>query len=377
MTKINIISNKRKKERIKINNLNDFKDALKKEGYKINYFDEEKFKIEVAKAFKVENSLIEELYKCIGEEQATYRADDVSDLINYMKKIILFEYEHDRLWKKINSIKILNINRIEYERDAVSRDDVKDMLIDIKEVKKRVSRIVSEKEKEKLEILEKELDNDYLYSKDIELLKKMLLIKEERVKESYNVNTKVKTISIEIPKQIDYHYITPQKGTVEYHQHLSNNIPRMQRLIKNINKYMKADEEERSVFKINQSKTLQDSINIAVAIYDNKEFKAISGSNNIKDYCHAPTKDESFFKSNKVNKLGEFGIGYDRINDSEKKIIEEIHKQIEAKVLKAEGNLTLYSKWEPCPSCCFVISQFCKKHPNIEVQVKYHKKYGE
>lgn len=38
--------------------------------------------------------------------------------------------------EKINSIKILNINRIEYERDAVSRDDVKDMLIDIKEVKK-------------------------------------------------------------------------------------------------------------------------------------------------------------------------------------------------------------------------------------------------
>lgn len=88
-------------------------------------------------------------------------------------------------------------------------------------------------------------------------------------------------------------------------------------------------------------------------------------------------KMNHFFKSNKVNKLGEFGIGYDRINDSEKKIIEEIHKQIEAKVLKDEGNLTLYSKWEPCPSCCFVISQFCKKHPNIEVQVKYHKKYGE
>ncbi|HEY5524638.1 MAG TPA: deaminase domain-containing protein [Clostridium sp.] len=24
-----------------------------------------------------------------------------------------------------------------------------------------------------------------------------------------------------------------------------------------------------------------------------------------------------------------------------------------------------------CPSCYFVISQFCKKHPNIKVQVKY------
>lgn len=147
MTKINISSNRRKKERIKINNLNDFKDALKKEGHKINYFHEEKFKVEVAKAFKVENRVIEELYKCIGEGDVTYRADNISDLINYMKKIILFEYEHDRLWKKINSIKILNINRIEYERDAVSRDDVKDMLIDIKEVKKRVSRIVSEKKK--------------------------------------------------------------------------------------------------------------------------------------------------------------------------------------------------------------------------------------
>ncbi|WP_026888740.1 deaminase domain-containing protein [Clostridium beijerinckii] len=377
MTKRNIISNKRKKERIKINNLSDFKDALKKEGYKINYFDEEKFKVEVAKTFKVDNNLVEAVYKCIGEEDITYRADNVRDLINYMKRIILFESEHNKLWKKISSIKILNINRVEYERESMPKDNVQDMISAIEEVKRSVSRIVSEEEKLKLEILEKELDNDYLYSKDIELLKKMILIKEGRVKESYNINTKVKTISIEMPKQINYQYITPQKGTVEYHQHISNSIPRMQRLIKNINKYMKVDEEERSVFKINQSKTLQDSINIAVAIYDNKEFKAISGSNDIADYCSAPEKDESFFKSNKVNKLGEFGIGYDRINDSEKKIIEEIHKQIEARLLKDEGNLILYSKWEPCPSCCFVISQFCKKHPNIKVQVKYHKKYGE
>jgi hypothetical protein len=75
--------------------------------------------------------------------------------------------------------------------------------------------------------------------------------------------------------------------------------------------------------------------------------------------------------------LGKLGIGYDRVNDSEKKIFEEIHKQIEAKVLKNEGNLILYSKWEPCPSCYFVISQFCIKHPNIKVQVKYSEKYGE
>lgn len=122
---------------------------------------------------------------------------------------------------------------------------------------------------------------------------------------------------------------------------------------------------------------MQDSINIAVAIYDDKEFKAISGSNDIKKYYKAPSKEKAVFKSNKVNKLGELGIGYDRVNDSEKKIFEEIHKQIESKVLKNEGNLILYSKWEPCPSCYFVISQFSKVHPNIKIQVKYSKKYGE
>ena len=64
-------------------------------------------------------------------------------------------------------------------------------------------------------------------------------------------------------------------------------------------------------------------------MYDNKEFKAISGSNEIEDYCKAPPIKEASFKSSKVNKLGNLGIGYNRVNDSEKKILEEIHKQIE------------------------------------------------
>ena len=140
---------------------------------------------------------------------------------------------------------------------------------------------------------------------------------------------------------------------------------------------MKNDENEKKSFKIDQSKALQDSINIAVAMYDNKEFKAISGSNDIEDYCKAPPFKEAIFKSSKVNKLGKLGIGYNRVNDSEKKILEEIHKQIEEKELNDYGKLTLYSKWEPCPSCYFVISQFCEKHPKISVEVKYNKKYGE
>jgi len=377
MTQRNMTLKKRKKERIKINNLNDFKDALKTEGYKINEFEEEKFKEKITKTFKVDNSVKERLYICLQDTEITYRANDIRDFMDYIEKMILFENEHNKLCKKISEIKKLNVDRIEYERVMSSQDNVEDIIKAIEEIKSNISGIISEDEKAKLNNLEKELDKDYLYAKDIELLKKMVLIRKEGVKETYNAQTKTKTISIEIPKKINYEYIKAKKGTVEYHEYLSNNIPRMQRLIKNMNKYMKVCEKEKSTFKIDQSKALQDTINIAVAIYDNKEFKAISGSNNIIDYCTAPSKDAAIFKSCKVNKLGKLGTGYNRVNDSEKKIIEEIHKQIEAKELKNEGNLILYSKWEPCPSCYFVISQFCKKHPDIKLQVKYSKKYGE
>lgn len=373
----NVLSRKRKKGRIKISNLNDFKEALKKEGYKINEFDEEKFKEGIAKVFKVDNSVIESLYEFIQEEDITYKADNIKDLLNYIKKIILFESEHSKLCEKINKIKILNIDRIEYEREPSFQDDVENMMEAIEKTANEISGRINHEERNRLGQLEKELDKEYLYAKDIELLKKMVRHKDEGVKETYNVQTKTKTISIEIPEKINYEYVIAKKGSVEHHEYLSNNIPRMQRLIKNMNKYMKACEKEKTTFKIDQSKALQDTINIAVAIYDEKEFRAISGSNEIRNYCSAPPQDTAIFKSSKVNKLGKLGIGYDRVNDSEKKIFEEIHKQIEEKTLKNEGKLILYSKWEPCPSCYSVINQFCKKHPRIKVQVKYAKKYGE
>ena len=377
MIQRNIILKKSKKERIKINNLNEFKDVLKKEGYSVNELDEETSKEKIAKTFDVDSSVIDKLYTCIKDTDITYIANDIKDFIDYIEKIILFENEHNKLCEKISRVKRLNIDRIEYEREPRFQENVEDIIMYIEEIKSDISGIISEEENAKLENLEKEINKEYLYAKDIELLKKMVLIKKECVKEKYNDKTKIKTISIEIPKEINYQYIPVKKGTVEYHQHLSNNIPRMQRLTNNIDKYMKVCEKEKTTFKIDQSKALQDSINIAVAIYDNKEFKAISGSNEITNYCTAPPIDTAVFKSSKVNKLGKLGIGYDRANDSEKKILEEIHKQIEAKVLKNEGNLILYSKWEPCPSCYFVISQFCRQHSNIKVQVKYSVKYGK
>lgn len=367
----------RKKERLKINSIDEFKDALKREGYNINEIDEEKFKEKVTKTFSIDSNVTERLHRCINNSEITYRANDIRGFIDYIEKIILFEKEHNKLCEKISEINKLYIDRIEYQREVSSQDNVEDIIKAIEEIKSHVSSTITEEEKARLEALEKEIDEDYLYAKDIELLKKMILSRKETLKEKYNDKTKIKTISIEVPKQIDYQYIPAKRGSVEYHQHISNNIPRMQRLIKNMNKYMKSCGKEKTTFKIDQSKALQDSINIAVAIFDNKEFKAISGSNNISNYCMAPPLEKAVFKSSKVNKLGKLGVGYNRVNDSEKKIFEEIHKQIEVKALKNEGNLILYSKWEPCPSCYSVISQFCKKYPDIKVKVKYSKKYGE
>ncbi|NFL52508.1 hypothetical protein FDB71_10475 [Clostridium botulinum] len=374
---INTLLNKTKRNRIKINNLDEFKDVLKKEGYEINEFDEEKFKEDLVKIFQVDNGVIENLHTYINNPEISYKVYDTSDLIDYIKKMILFENEYNRLCKKISSVKKLDIDRVEYEREFSLQDNVEDIIKAIEEIKDDISGIISKEGKTRLENLEREINKEYLYAKDIELLKKMVIIENENVKEKYNIESKIKTISIKIPKKINYEHIVAKKGSVEYHDYLSSNIPRMQRLIKNIHKYMKVDEKEKSTFKINQSKALQDSINIAVATYDNKEFKAISGSNDIKNYCGRTPLENATFKSSKVNKLGNLGIGYNRVNDSEKKIFEEIHRQIEKNTLKDEGNLILYTKLEPCPSCYYVISQFCKKHPNIKVQIKYSEKYGE
>ena len=249
------------------------------------------------------------------------------------------------------------------------------MLNDIEKIKKRVSKRINQKDIYRLENIEKQLNNEYVYTKDIELLKKMINsgIKTEK----YNQKTRVKTVSIEVPNEINLEYIPAKLGSIEYHNHIKSNIPRMKRLRKNIKKYMVDNKDEYQTFNINQSEMLQDTVNIAIAVYDNKEFKAVSGSNDVDEFCIAPKEKEAIFKSSKVNKLGQLGIGYNRVNDSEKKIFEEIHKQIELGKIKDHGNLTLYSKWEPCPSCYYVISQFCEKHPNITVQVNYSKIYGE
>lgn len=348
-----------KKELLEINNIDDFTKALIEEGY-----------------YEVKDNLnnreLEMLYSCI-KDNYEYRAKNIKDFMDYIKKIVLFEDEHKKLCEKLSKVKELYIERVEYEREPKVQENVEYIIKAVNKIRSNISEIITEEEKIKLQELEREIDKEYIYAKDIELLKKMLIIK----KEDYNYKNKIKTIVMEVPKNIKINYMKPTKGTIEYHMHLNSNIPRIQRLTKNIYKYLMPYENNVKTFIINQSKTLQDSINISLAIFDDKEFKAISGSNEIENYCTVPLQDKAVFKSSKVNRLGKLGIGYNRVKDSEKKIFEEIHRQIEEKLLKNQGELILYSKWEPCLSCYYVISQFCDKHPNIKVSVKYIRKYGE
>ena len=240
-----------------------------------------------------------------------------------------------------------------------------------------ISKVMDIEDRFRLDKLENEINDKHVYAKDIELLRKMILFNNEFVEQTYDNDSKTKTITIKIPRDISCGYIKAKKGTVEYYEHIKKNIPRMYRLIKNMYKYINIYEKETGTFRVNQSKALQDSINIAVAVYNGKDFKAISGSDEIEGFYESPLPENAAFKSSKVNNKGKLGIGYNRINDSEKKILEEIHRQIKEKLISDKGTITLYSKWEPCPSCYLVIDQFLKKHPNINIEVRYIKKYGE
>ena len=372
----NILPRKRKRDRLKFTNLNDLRKILKEEGYNISD-DDETFKNELSKIFNEEKNVIENLYENLKKAEVTYKADNIEQFIDYIKSIMIFENLHDKLCKEIKKMSSLIIDRVEYDRIITTQDDVKDLELIIEELSNNIAKHMENEDKFRLVELENEIDDNHVYAKDIELLRKMILFNNEPIEQSYDNDTRTKTILIKIPTEISHGYIKAKKGTVEYYEHIKKNTPRMYRLIKNMYKYIKIYEKETGTFRVNQSKALQDSINIAVAVYDGKEFKAISGSDEIEGFYKSPLQEEAVFKSSKVNNKGKLGVGYNRVNDSEKKIFEEIHRQIKEKLLNDKGSITLYSKWEPCPSCYLVINQFLKKHPNINIKVRYIKKYGE
>lgn len=364
-----------KKDRIKIRTIKDFIKVLQNENYNLSMVTEEDFEEEIINRFNVNNKICEEMYRTLNNGNITYKVNGVKGFIDYIESVIIFEDEHNKLCKKINKIKTLIIDRVEYERILTTQDDVEDILKIIEETKKSVSGKINEEGKVKLESLEDEINRDYIYAKDIELLKRMILFNNKNVKEEYDEKSQTKTLFIDIPKNIGFDYIKAEKGSVEYYQHIKSYIPRMKRLIKNLDKYIIKYND--NTYKINQSVAIQDSVNMAIVIYNGKEFRAVSGKNDIENSCTLIPPGQEYFESCKVNKLGKLGIGYNRINDSEKKILEKIHELIKDGSLSDEGQLVLYSKWEPCPSCYYVISQFIKKYPKVNLKVMYYKEYGE
>lgn len=364
-----------KKDRIKIRTIKDFNKILKNEDYNFSVVTKEEFKEEIINRFNVNNRICKEMYMTLNNENITYKVNGIKDFIDYIESVIIFEDEHNKLCEKISKIKTLIINRVEYERILTTQDDVEHILKAIEETKKSISRKINEEGKIKLEALEYEIDRDYVYAKDIELLKRMILCNNKNVKEEYDEKSQTKTLFIEIPQKIDFDYVKAEKGSVEYYQHIKSYIPRMKRLIKNLDKYIIKYND--NTYKINQSVAIQDSVNMAIVIYNGKEFRAVSGKNDIENSCTLIPPGQEYFESCKVNKLGKLGIGYNRINDSEKKILEKIHELIKDGSLSDEGQLVLYSKWEPCPSCYYVISQFIKKYPKVNLKVMYYKEYGE
>lgn len=364
----------KKNKRIKISNIDDLNKELKLKGYNLEISDYDKFKEGFIKTFNISNELFNKIYKTINEESISYKVSDINDFIRYIKNITIFEYEHKKLCEKISKMKRLHIDRVEYDRIPSTQDDVEHILKVIEETKKFISKKINDEGKRKLEFLEEEINKDYVYAKDIELLKRMLIFNNENVNEEYDENNQIKTLFIEVPEEIGFAYVKAEKGTVEYHQHIKSYIPRMKRLIKNLDKYIM---EYNNTYKINQSIAIQDSVNMAIAVFNDKEYRAVSGKNDIEESCTLIPLGKEYFKSCKVNKLGKLGIGYNRVNDSEKKIFEKIHKLIKEKKLSDEGNLILYSKWEPCPSCYYVISQFAEIYTGINLKIMYYKSYGE
>ena len=374
------IRNKRK--RIDIRTLEDLKKALNIEGYKVENLENiscVEFKSIISSTINIKDSLAGQIYERIRKGCITYRADNIDDFIDYMKKLTEIQSMHKKLWDKIYKIDNLYIERTEYDRKHCKKDDVNHMITSIEYVRKNLCERIDEYGKIRLSKIGKKLDREYIYAKDIELLKKMITKEGKSITNTYESDTNNKTLYFDIPKELNSNYIKPKEGTVEYHDHITRNIPRIKRLIRNVDKYLKpvSNDNEKEIYIINQSSTLQDSINIAVANFNDREFKAISGSNDINGFCTAPIEQEAAFTSSKVNRLGTLGVGYKREFDSEKKIIENIHKLIKENEIKDNGKLIMYSIWEPCPSCCYAISQFCNAHPHIEFTLKYWKKYGE
>lgn len=60
-------------------------------------------------------------------------------------------------------------------------------------------------------------------------------------------------------------------------------------------------------------------------------------------------------------------ISWDRIVDTESKILHEISKRLNGE--NVSGSIKLFTELAPCESCNGVIYQFLEKYPNITIEI--------
>jgi len=73
-----------------------------------------------------------------------------------------------------------------------------------------------------------------------------------------------------------------------------------------------------------------------------------------------------------TNKHRDIGIGHNRNNDTEYKLLEYITSRITPQQV---GHIDLFTYYEPCLSCDYVIIQFTKKYPLITIDVYFEEEY--
>lgn len=303
-----------------------------------------------------------------------YRAYDIYDFIDYLEKKNLFKEELYKLFDVLTTVCNITIKRTEYEKVRIKAPDVSYLENEVLKAHKNILSVKNSDIENDIEKLDYEISRKCIYAKDIELLKKIILFNNPNVDEKYDYKKRQRTLFIKKPSVFTMDFIKFKLGSIEYHNFLNDSVIRIKRLILNIKKYIK--ESDSTSIEINQSSAIQDSVNVAKVNFSDKEFKALSGNDEVEGFIKAPDKNAQRFKSFRVNRLCEIGTGYDRFCDSEKKIFEKIDEQIEKKMIMDEGKIILKSRWEPCPSCYYVMQQFIEKHPNIKIKVLYLNDYG-
>ncbi|HFJ9515278.1 hypothetical protein I6G54_10825 [Bacillus tropicus] len=92
----------------------------------------------------------------------------------------------------------------------------------------------------------------------------------------------------------------------------------------------------------------------------------------LRKYALMPLEKDQNFNWIHTNRKREIHTGTPRNVDTEFKLLEKLAKYVDSGDV---GTIDLYTYYEPCLSCDYVIIQFTKKYPNIKVNVYFSEEY--